>query len=260
MDGHHNQLSERKCPLSSFSMKYPRFRVPVSSRKDYSNYSAKEGLFSGFKRGIEKAGIEKKYSTDVKNNAFFWIEPEVDVSEDTERMAKGKIGIFASAAVWRKVAETIDSYISGGSGRTVISIPRASIAGLSQLVDIINWYNEKHGEDPVQVGNVKIVANLDDDAPIPTVVLTAMKGDGELRESSDISSSHVINGTKSWVKRVLVKLGICPFTKSITRSGQGLGDYGVPVGNIAYHHSRACSNEIPHLMAGKDVYGCAFLS
>ena len=47
--------------------------------------------------------------------------------------------------------------------------------------------------------------------------------------------------TKAWVKRILVNLGICPFTKSVAKSGQGLGDVGVPVANIAYHHSNATS-------------------
>lgn len=52
-----------------------------------------------------------------------------------------------------------------------------------------------------------------------------------------------------------MKLGICPFTKAVNKSGQGLGDVGVPVGNIAYHHSSAGVNEIPHLMAGKSSPG-----
>jgi hypothetical protein len=45
--------------------------------------------------------------------------------------------------------------------------------------------------------------------------------------------------TQAWVTRVLVKLGICPFTKSATRSGQGLAHVGVPVANIAYHATNA---------------------
>lgn len=55
--------------------------------------------------------------------------------------------------------------------------------------------------------------------------------------------------TKAWVKRVLVNLGICPFTKSTTRSGQGLADVGVPVGKIAYHFSNASTDNISELIA-----------
>ena len=45
--------------------------------------------------------------------------------------------------------------------------------------------------------------------------------------------------TQAWVKRILVEQGICPFTKSVRKSGQGLSDVGVPVGSIAYHGSFA---------------------
>jgi len=66
--------------------------------------------------------------------------------------------------------------------------------------------------------------------------------------------------TKAWVKRVLVGLGICPFTKSDVKSGQGLGDMGVPVANIMYSYSEALAdggeNDVYLLMA--DVWGAIF--
>lgn len=61
--------------------------------------------------------------------------------------------------------------------------------------------------------------------------------------------------TKAWVKRVLINLGICPFTKSESKSGQGLKDLGVPVANIMYRHSTALafggggSSDVYSLMA-----------
>ena len=54
--------------------------------------------------------------------------------------------------------------------------------------------------------------------------------------------------------RLLVELGICPFTKSSQKSGQGLGDIGVPVANIMYRHSDALSRSdggIYLIMAGE---------
>jgi len=51
---------------------------------------------------------------------------------------------------------------------------------------------------------------------------------------------------KSWVRRVLVRYEICPFTKSDTRSGHGLTELGIPVAKIAYHTS--FSTQIPELM------------
>ncbi len=53
------------------------------------------------------------------------------------------------------------------------------------------------------------------------------------------NSNDTERRTKAWVKRVLVQLGICPFTKSEIKSGQGLRDLGVPVANIMYRHSSA---------------------
>uniref|UniRef100_A0A7S1CXD3 Uncharacterized protein n=1 Tax=Cyclophora tenuis TaxID=216820 RepID=A0A7S1CXD3_CYCTE len=54
---------------------------------------------------------------------------------------------------------------------------------------------------------------------------------------------------KAWVQRLLVNLGICPFTKSVTTSGQGLRDLGVPSGKIAYHTSDATLHQPYLLMA-----------
>jgi len=245
------------CPLSNFSMKYPRFRIPVSSGKDTNPFSIKGNMFSGIKMALDRATLERKYAADVKLNNFFWIEPTIDIADDdSDRTAKGKIGVFASAVVWRRVADSIDSYRrsddgAGSAGRSVVSIPNASMAGLSQLADIMNWYNEQQGIEPLHAGNVKLEASVDKEAPIPTIILTVTKGvGGDALPKTEMSSEQVIDGTKSWVDRVLVKLGICPFTKSVTKSGQGLGDVGVPVGSIAYHHSSAGVNEIPHLMAG----------
>lgn len=238
------------CP---FSMKYPRYRVPVSSGKDTSNYSAKGGgMFAGIKISLDKAAVERKYAIDVKGNNFFWIEPNIELSDDSERTAKGKIGVFTSSVIWRKVADMIDA---GGPDRAVISIPNASAVGLLQLSDIINWYQEQQDEQTVKAGIVKIEADVDEEAAVPTVILKATRGEGESCAKKDQTAEHVISGTKSWVNRVLVKLGICPFTKAVNKSGQGLGDVGVPVGNIAYHHSSAGVNEIPHLMAGKSSPG-----
>jgi hypothetical protein len=58
---------------------------------------------------------------------------------------------------------------------------------------------------------------------------------------------------KAWVKRLLVQLGICPFTNSDIRSGQGLKNQGVPVANIMYPHSKALGegSNIYLLMAGE---------
>jgi len=244
---------ENECPFKTFSMKFPRYRVSVSSSKDDPSYKAKGGggIFSGIKSSFDKSTVERKYFNLVKSGHFFWIEPKIDVSDDEERVAKGKLGVAASAAVWNVLADTIDMVNKGNNSESIqvaISICNASTSGLAQLIDIINWYSAQQGQH--------IVAEMDKEVSVPTVILTVTKVHSP--ELSTITSKHnimtteqVIDGTMSWVKTVLVELGICPFTKSVTKSGQGLAEFGVPVGKIAYHHSTSKLDEIPRLMAGE---------
>ena len=63
--------------------------------------------------------------------------------------------------------------------------------------------------------------------------------DGDSSNENSYTEADINKHTQAWVKRVLVKMGICPFTKSAKTSGQGLADVGVPVGEIAYHTSQA---------------------
>lgn len=242
-------------------MNYMRFRVPMSSTKDNTDYSPKKGLFSGIQMALDKSIVERKYSSknkqSKKNESFHWIERTIDVSKDDDRIAKGKMGIFTSSVVWEKTANVLLECLKapGETHRMIVSIPRASVAGLLQLADIINWYN-----DQKLGGWVNIHAEVDETMPVPTILLEATSSSSSktsvdiiksqaVSSTNQLSKEQVIQGTQSWVKRVLVQLGICPFTKSVTKSGQGLADVGVPVGRIAYHCSHAKINEIPILMA-----------
>jgi hypothetical protein len=95
---------------------------------------------------------------------------------------------------------------------------------------------------------------------IPTIVLTIHCDDTVPSQQSttiattNTTNDHLLNHTiitkrtKSWVQRILVDTSICPFTKSITYSGQGLSDVNVPVGKIAYHtsHSLSSFSSSPH--------------
>lgn len=248
--------SDESCPFRKFTMNYARFRVPVSSQKDKPNYTAKKGIFSGIQAAMDKSTVERKYSsgngTRTKHQ-FHWIEPYLDTSKDDNRIAKAKVGIFTSSIVWEMAARIQKECLEAQDEQTrksVVSIPRASWAGLFQLADIINWYNDESSVVGIPV-SVNIHATVDEEMPVPTIILEATrKKDVDPSTSmNQLSSAQIIQGTQSWVKRVLVQLGICPFTKSVTKSGQGLADVGVPVGRIAYHCSHAKSDEIPLLMA-----------
>ena len=61
------------------------------------------------------------------------------------------------------------------------------------------------------------------------------------KTSADFADTIINNRTRSWVQRLLVQRGICPFTKHPDKSGQGLKAQRVPVGRIAYHASNTHS-------------------
>jgi Protein of unknown function (DUF1415) len=51
------------------------------------------------------------------------------------------------------------------------------------------------------------------------------------------------------VSRVLVRMGICPFTKHPQKSGQGLAQLGIPVAAICYETSQASTNDLCLVLA-----------
>jgi len=54
-----------------------------------------------------------------------------------------------------------------------------------------------------------------------------------------VSDDSVARRMQSWVQRLLVEQGICPFTKSVSYSGQGLQDVGIRPAPIDYRTSTA---------------------
>mmetsp|Transcript_15606 Transcript_15606/g.18138 ORF Transcript_15606/g.18138 Transcript_15606/m.18138 type:complete len:531 (-) Transcript_15606:112-1704(-) len=276
--------SSSSCP---FSMKFPRYRIPVSGGKDKPNKS--NNIFSGLFTSMQKSEFERKFSKNVnKKEDLIWFDAKktilessssssgsgssaVSENEDDERIKKGKIGIHVSAFVWRTLSnliqETMKQEPQQHDQKVIIGLPNASFIGLKQLADIISWmeeesinYNSKSSKHNSR--NLIIHASVEEDSPIPTIILSVTcakqqtDSDGNLNDDEDairLKNHHneyiVKERTKSWVERILVKMGICPFTKSVTKSGHGLGDVGVPVGKIAYHYSNALDFQIATLMA-----------
>ena len=152
-----------------------------------------------------------------------------------------------SAIFWRSLANVIEESKMYGESRLVLSIPKSSGIGLKRLVNVTNWYEEQRQLQ--EFSETLLEARIDDDAQIPTVVLTEstqFKDSTFYTKIKSKLSRDIIKARKQdWVERVLVKLKICPLTKSFTKSGQGLGDLGVPVGKIAYHYSEGSKQHIP---------------
>ncbi len=147
-----------------------------------------------------------------------------------------------------------------------LALPETTPAVARKLCDIMNWYADILSgliNDAAEEGGKKadfimcsdLDSRCDENKIIPVVVFTVTFDDGVRRRLSRRYELQSLlpkaidteKRTKSWVKRLLVQLGICPFTKSDIRSGQGLKNQGVPVANIMYRHSKA-------LGKGSDIY------
>ena len=264
----------KECP---FSMTFTRYRIPISGGKDKGNDNTNilSGLFSGVLISARKAQFEGRYSNlKDKNRKILWYDPKLALEpnqskNDDKKVVKGKIGIHTSAFVWRTLSDLLDD-IAGESLHkqsitAILGLPNSSLLGLKQLADIINWMTEQHKlyQPPKSNTRINLHASVDEESPVPTMILSVRRQNEEvfhdvadsniIRTENDLSEDIIRERTMSWVDRVLVKMKICPFTRSTTKSGQGLGDVGVPVGNIAYHYSKASQFQFPTIMAGKSL-------
>jgi hypothetical protein len=166
-----------------------------------------------------------------------------------------------------------DNENDNGDGSIVIALPDSSRQLVQNWVEIIEWMstlveNHNHHEESMRMRPIIKASMVESDNDVPAVHIqrletinpdpTTLVDDDENNPTtansnatnSNSNSNSVqlqINRTQAWVKRILVEQGICPFTKSVNKSGQGMSDIGVPVGSIAYHGSLA-THAIP-LMA-----------
>ena len=179
---------------------------------------------------------------------------------------------YSAAEFWRMASDIVTGLAidtpapARGAARHIwyLALPETTPSVVWNLCDNLNWYADycsSSGKlDSEGGGEADLIVHSDLDArcvdgKIPVVKFTATVDDGARRR---LAGRRKLRGllpgaqdterrTKAWVKRLLVQLGICPFTKSEVRSGQGLRDLGVPVAGIMYRHSEA-------LGAGSDVY------
>jgi hypothetical protein len=193
--------------------------------------------FKGISQALQKSKLQKKLRPD---ETLVW-EPERD-------------GISAFSLLWDQAAKLLvssedngpssDDY-SQGSTTIIIALPDASRTLVQNWVEIISWMgtlDEKIG--PVLLTAELLDADSEDSTPAVRIQLRAGARLTPLSPSPITTNSNnnvdlMIERTRAWVKRILVEQGICPFTKSVNKSGQGLADVGVPVGMIAYHGSYA---------------------
>jgi len=278
----HDSDATSSSPGCPFSMAFPRYRIDLSSKK-----AAKQrfgavtrglglGLFSGIKQGIDKAAIERRYAKEARDGRLVFVDCLVETNalqiakgglggaEETsdhkgnvsdEAWMSGLTGLRAAAQFWRIIADIAEEDVSRAqpNQRNVISFIGATPLQIQRLIDIASWLEEN-----VTGNNTHLYVNADGEMPIPTIVIesrTTQANEAPVANTSkDLPSADVIEERmKTWVRRVLVNLKICPFTKSDNRSGQGLSEFSVPTGRISYQYSKAGPSNIPRLMA--DCWG-----
>mmetsp|Transcript_7989 Transcript_7989/g.11529 ORF Transcript_7989/g.11529 Transcript_7989/m.11529 type:complete len:323 (-) Transcript_7989:102-1070(-) len=144
---------------------------------------------------------------------------------------------------------------SPSSPSVVLAYPDCRTSVLQRWIDIFQWMQQQNEFIKSENCATLIEATLLEDGQ--TIRLSPTKKNNTATASmvsttkiaTAIDPSIIEKRMQAWVKRVLVEMTICPFTKSVTKSGQGLADMGVPVGKIAYHTSAASSPQICQLMA-----------
>lgn len=244
----------------------------ITKGDNNSNVKSKEsgegknpwGVVSGIVQGVFKSthkSTEAMYATEVKEGLFRWVSS----AEGSPSLADEDF--VAAAAFWRMVADIIvqQQQQQQNEKKWYLALPETTPSVASNLCDILNWYADldKRESDDSNVASIQIIAQLDsrsDDVPVIQFTVSGnSQQQQQLHQHNTLlpSAADTERQTKSWVKRLLVELGVCPFTKSPEKSGHGLGDMGVPVANIMYRHSDALgrgSGGVYLLLAGEYYY------
>ena len=226
------------CP---FTKRYKRYRVDVSVLPEKKG--AKKVLGSVFRipNFILRSSLEREYGPDN----LVW-------SEQCD-------GIDAFSALWTGASSMLTA--PDGNDKKTVALPDCDERILFNFVELMAWI-EHNLPLPVH-----ITATLLQDGGVDGRAVEFLRTipnnsrDGGRVFNTDVSATPtapvvynkdtIDRRQQAWVQRMLVELGICPFTKSILKSGQGLRDLGVPVGKIAYHTSNATPVQIHTLMAGE---------
>ena len=218
--------SSASCP---FSRVFPRYRVDLSTSREDKKKSGplSVAIFTDLTKTWDQAKLTRA-------------NPGINI-----QWLKGLNGVEATAALWRRTADLA----SGSNDSVLLALPDATPKIVRQWTDTVQWMHAHQQLNNNDDGGIEAVY---DDSILPTVRLRRRQRqdpDPSLTTRLiDIQDPAVVEKRmQSWVQRILVNLGICPFTKSITYSGQGLSDLNVPVARIAYHTSNAV--EIPSLLA-----------
>ena len=195
-----DDISISDCP---FSRRFPRYRIDLSrsaKQKEKKGFN----VFGGLQLALLQNSLQKKYAS------VLWLEDQT--------------GMQAFTKLWEATAR-----LAAGEPQVVVALPDFDKRILVNFKEVMDWIQETM-EDEIRIETTLLEDNQ-------VVRMDRIGTAAALTSVEPVSHSVVEERTKAWVKRLLVDLSICPFTKSVTKSGQGLGDLDVPVASIAYHTS-----------------------
>jgi len=217
-----------------YSRRFTRYRIPVTAVP--SSLSASEqqqqqknpilAFLGEVKASSTRRGLERRYGDSLR-----WFE--------------GQDGVRALATLWREAADVATSSSApSATSPVVLAFPDAHPRVVLQFSDLLRWLLHNNATDDASASADIEAEYWYESDKVPCLKLTrqsrGFNATSRIRTSSPrLSQDDVDEHQQSWVKRVLVDMRICPFTRSVKRSGQGLADVGVPVGLIAYHTSFA---------------------
>jgi len=218
-------LSELACP---FSMKFRPYRIDLSPRRKKTTKSPNLFLTKLLPRSFLEQRIQQSLKLSDSTTVLEWHPEQID-------------GIAALAILFKTAADLIEDETNDSKRKErLLAFPDTAPQVMQHGVEILQWSfsvdNNPSAADDDSVPPLTV--EYHDDQGIP--VVHVMKIEPTLKSSVSSTTPTTYNHTaitqhtQSWVKRILVQQGICPFTRSVQRSGQGLKDLGVPTASIVY--------------------------
>ena len=241
--------------------------VKNDNNSPFSILSHKFGELSNFlTKNSEKSrkSVESLYQEEIQKGNFRWVSSSETNSIDYAGGVSSKNTIdadFRAAAEFWKMSSNIITHLVVDEQPPRIwylALPETTSSVAQSLCDILNWHSNyslqqiaKDGKRTTAYNTISIRSDLDVryvGNKVPVVKFTVTFDSNDIRQQLEDrqeqrwllpKADDTERRTKAWVKRLLVQLGICPFTRSENKSGQGLKDLGVPVAKIMYRHSSA---------------------
>jgi hypothetical protein len=216
------------CP---FSKRFPKYRIDLTRRDRKKNQSWPSLPMLGLvQNSMDKRKLEQQFQgCEVK-----WISPEAEA-----------VAVFTS--LWKSAADLFEP--STTDGWIVLGLSEASHIGAAQnWVDIFEWMQNESAVRSF-LGGMSINTSIHKEGQLLAIELCRQGDPTPCKPVTTYDPNMLTRRTQAWVKRILVDQGICPFTKSVKVSGQGLGDLGIPVAKIRYCSSTASPSQICRLMA-----------